>query len=187
MSGRHTRLTPAVQQTIVNALAVGVPFASACQLAGIGHDTGLEWLERGEGRHPKRPSTPAYVQFAHAISHARAQDEARRVARIHKAGEGGTLLERTTTTHPDGRVITKERYMEPDWRADAFHLERSRPQEWGQRLRVDVQRTIQRIAAKLASEATAAGTPITAEEVLAEAQRLLDEADREAQEGHDHA
>jgi hypothetical protein len=31
-----------MQQTIVNAIAVGVPFSMACELAGIHHDMGYD-------------------------------------------------------------------------------------------------------------------------------------------------
>ena len=166
---RRTKLTPQIQQAIANAITVGVPFRDACQLAGIGERTGHEWLERGEGQ-SARPRTPLYAQFAQTITQAHAQDVARRVARIHKAGEGGTVVERTTTTYPDGRVITRERYTEPAWQADAWHLERTRPDTWGRKDRLDLHVQMRQAAEKVAAE-----KGITVEEVLAEAQALLRE------------
>ena len=168
---RRTKLTPQIQQAMANAITVGVPFKDACQLSGIGEETGAEWVARGEGRH-RRPCTPLYAGFAVAITQARAQDLARRVARIHKAGEGGTVVERTTTTYPDGRVITKERYAEPKWEADAWHLERTRPEQWGRKDRLALHVQMRQAAEKVAAE-----KGITVEEVLAEAQALLHEVD----------
>ena len=187
-TGRRTKLTPAVQQTITDAMEAGTPFESACRLAGVSPTTGHEWRQRGAAMHPRRTVGTLYAEFAEAIARARAQDEARRVLRINQAGQGGTVtyertVEKLNEAGEVGARITEVQYSPPDWRAAAWHLERAYPDQWGRRERVDVQRTIQRIAAKVASEASANGTPMTAEEVIAEAQRLLDEADREAQEG----
>jgi hypothetical protein len=109
----------------------------------------------------------------------RAQDIARRVARIDQAAQGGAVLSEHTTTYPNGRVVKEVRYAAPDWRADAWHLERRYPEAWGRKEKHMLEWTIRRAAEKVAAEATAAGTPMTADEVLAEAQALLDEIDRE--------
>jgi hypothetical protein len=87
----------------------------------------------------------------------------RTVEKLNKAGE---VVAR----------ITEVRYQPPDWRADAWHLERRYPKQWGRRAHGDMRLTIQRLAEKVAAEATAA-------EVLAEAQALLDEIDCEGDAG----
>lgn len=46
-SGRPTKLTPAVQKTIVQALEKGLHIEHACGLAGIAKPTYWEWLQRG--------------------------------------------------------------------------------------------------------------------------------------------
>jgi hypothetical protein len=75
----------------------------------------------------------------------------RTVEKLNKAGE---VVAR----------ITEVRYQPPDWRADAWHLERSRPQTWGQRRCLDAETSVRRAAAKVAAEATAAGIPMTADD-----------------------
>ena len=178
--GRKTKLTVAIQQAIVNAVAGGVPYLRAAVLAGVVERTAYLWRERGEGTNAQQPSAPLYVHFVQAVKKAEAQDEARRLLRINQAGQGGTLIARKTITYPDGRVVTEEKHTSPDWCADAWHLERKWPEQYGRRDRVDVHMAIERVAARVAAEATAAGTPMTKEEVVEEAERLLRAADREA-------
>ena len=169
---RPTKLTAAVSQAILNAVAGGVPYLRAASLAGIGADTAMEWRRRGE-KTDRRPTTPLYASFAKALARAIAQDEARRVLRINQAGQGGTVIYEKTITHADGHVTQEVKRSVPDWRADAFHLERTQPDIWGPKERVDVRITmIQQAAAKGAEE-----LGMTAEEVILEAQGLLRELD----------
>jgi hypothetical protein len=156
---------------ICKAVALGVPVVSAALMAGISKGAVLQWIQRGEGRHD-RPATPVYVNFVDAIEKARAQDEARRVARLEQAARGGQVVYEKSTTYPDGRVTREVRRTEPQWTADAWHLERSRPDVWGRRDRLHVQLEIERVAEQIAAEVGLSGA-----EVLQEAQRLLQEHD----------
>lgn len=165
---RRTKLTPAIHAAIVQAVAGGVPLEQAAALADIHCRTVFDWFQRGEGTHPSRSQTPLYAQFAQDIKKALAQDEAARVLRIRQAGMGGAVLHEKTITYPDGRVEREVKHAAPQWTADAWHLERSRPDSWGRKEKVDVKMTIQQAAEKVAKE-----LGITAEEVLEEAQRLL--------------
>lgn len=166
--GRRPQLTAHIQDTIVTAISGGVPFRTACAMAGVSDGVASEWRKRGEGTHPTRPKTPLYAEFAEAIARARATDEARRILRINQAAQGGAVVYEKTTTYEDGRVVREVRRSEPSWQADAFHLERSRPETWGRREKVDVRMTIEQAAQKVAEE-----FGMTPEEVLAEAERLL--------------
>lgn len=137
MAGRQTKLTPEIQTAICTAVTVGVPYVQAAVLAGVGPSTALEWIQRGEGRHARRATTP-YAEFAEALARAKAQDMARRVARINQAGQGGAALYEKVieTLDEDGRVtkrVSDIRRAPPDWRADAWHLERAYPKEFGDR------------------------------------------------------
>ena len=172
MAGRRTKLTPQVQQTIVAAVQAGAPLETAYRYAGISISAGHKWRQRGERALARGDTSSLYVFFLQALTLARAQDELRRIARINKAGEGGTVTQRRTTKYKDGRVVTEEQFQPPDWRADAWHLERARPQEWGRQDRVNMEIIIRRIA-----EQVAAGSGVTADEVLAEAEAILREVD----------
>jgi hypothetical protein len=135
--GRSTKLTPAVQTAICNAVAAGIPYVQAALLAGIGRSTALQWVQRGEGTHD-RPATKPSVDFVEALAQAKAQDLTRRVVRINQAGQGGAVIYEKTieTVDKDGKVtrrIVEQRKAAPDWRADSWHLERAYPREFGDR------------------------------------------------------
>jgi hypothetical protein len=171
---RPTKLTPSIQEGIVNAVRVGTPLSTAAGFVGVAPATVNEWLARGTGVDPQRETTRLYAAFAAAITRARSEDEIRRLARLEQAGRGGAVLARTTTRHLDGSVTTHEHFAPPDWRADAWVLERSRPEQWGRKERLDLRLSIERAAEKVAGE-----LGLTVEEVLAEARALLKETDDE--------
>ena len=172
---RRTKLTPQVQQTICTAVMAGAPFETACLHAGIDVSTGHNWRRWGERAQARGDSVSPYLTFFDALTHARAQDELRRIARINKAGDGGAVTYRKTITQEDGRTTVEEHFQPPDWRADAFHLERSRPASWGRQDRLSLHVAIEQLAAKVAGD-----SGVTPEEVLAEAQAILRELDRGA-------
>jgi hypothetical protein len=150
-TGRVTKLTPAIQEAIVRAVTAGAPLVQAAELANIDKATVLEWIRRGEDR-AARPTSPLYAAFAAAVTHAKASDEIRRIARIDAAARGGAVVHEETTTYPDGRQVTKRHYAPPDWRADAFHLEAAYRERWGKQQRVDLQLQIKQMVAEVAAE-----------------------------------
>jgi len=133
---RKTKLTPGIHQAIVQAVTGGMSPEQAAALVEIDPYVVREWIARGEGRHHARPSKEPYATFAQDIKKARATDEARRVLRINQAGQGGAVTYEYTMTYPDGRVEREVKRAAPQWQADAWHLERSRPDQWGRRERV---------------------------------------------------
>src|SRR5262245_21108483 len=105
-TGRTTKLTPTLQTTICQAVAVGVPLLTAAQYAGVAPSTVMQWLQRGEGR-ASRPMRQPYVEFVEAVQKARAQDEVRRIARLEQAAKGGQVVYRKTTetVNSKGEVV----------------------------------------------------------------------------------
>jgi hypothetical protein len=170
-AGRSPKLTPALQTAIVQAVTVGLSVVEAAALVGVAKSTVLQWLQRGEGR-SRRGSQARYVDFVDALSRARAIDEARRVARIEQAGRGGAVVSERVSTRPDGTVVTERQYSLPDWRADAFHLQRAYPARWGRRVQADLTLQIQQIVQEVAAE-----VGIDPAQILAEAQAYLREHD----------
>jgi hypothetical protein len=71
-TGRRTKLTARVQQTIATAIAAGVPFGMACRLAGIHPDSGYEWLKRGAHDQTQGRAPTLFSEFSDVIAHARA-------------------------------------------------------------------------------------------------------------------
>src|SRR3972149_3555723 len=142
--GRPTRLTQEVAEAIEDAVRLCGHIAPAAQQIGILGAMACEWVERGEGRHPTRPKTKLYANFAERIRRAQGETVLRRIKRIEKSAEGGTIIAKRTMTKPtraigpDGypimETITEERYQEPQWNADTWFLERFDPERWGRRL-----------------------------------------------------
>jgi hypothetical protein len=67
-SGRPSKLTPELQERILEYIRKGAFIERACQLVGIDQRTYHYWMERGE-----RDSTGEYFQFFQAATQARAQ------------------------------------------------------------------------------------------------------------------
>lgn len=117
--GRTTELTPQVQSELLTMLTTGAYIEHACQAAGIGTRSYYRWMERGENYEnaiqDNQNPDKADLEFWHfwqAVTRARAR----------------------TSTRVSGLVL---RAAEKDWRAAAWWLEHSFPNEWGKR-RVEV-------------------------------------------------
>jgi len=106
---RPTKLTPEVQDRIMQAVQAGNYLETAANFAGIDGSTLRRWVQKGSA-----PSAPEpYRTFCTALKSARASAEVRSVALIQQAATGGT------------------------WQAAAWYLERSYPERWG-RTRVEI-------------------------------------------------
>lgn len=149
-------LTPDRARAILDAVSAGNSFLTAATYAGIGERTLYQWVDKGKAwfeRHEwdEDADVPAdhedpqarYAAFAQALYRARAQAEVRAVATIVEAGSD------RYRTDQDGR---RELVEAGDWRAAAWYLERSRPDRWAKRIRVDEEREVaESVAAKLES------------------------------------
>jgi hypothetical protein len=129
-------------------------------------------MDRPWGRPPSAPVTD-HLRRLCARYYARAADEVRRLARLEQAGRGGAVVSERTVQHADGRVLTERTYAQPDWRVDAFYLERTYPDRWGKRVQADLSLHIRRIAEEVAAE-----TGISADDILKEAQSYLKDYDQ---------
>jgi transcriptional regulator with XRE-family HTH domain len=107
--GQPTKLTPEVQNDIVEALEHGMHQESAATRAGITKQTYYNWLERGRNE----PGS-IYADFLDAVEKARARPEAEALEAIHVAWRDGT------------------------WQAAAWFLERSHPHKYGRINRTEV-------------------------------------------------
>ena len=103
MAGRPTKLTPDVQDLIVDGINAGLTFGLTCARAGVNPATFYRWLEKGE-----TAKSGVYSEFCDTVSRAKADSALRLVSQI-------TLQAPT------------------DWRAAAFLLERRFPDDYGKR------------------------------------------------------
>src|SRR5438034_157661 len=69
-------LTPEIERTILAYILSGAFDHAAAEAAGISVRTFREWMARGEGTHPTRPSTPKLKRFAKAVRQAKAETRA---------------------------------------------------------------------------------------------------------------
>ena len=103
---RPTKLTPEVQDLIVDGINAGLTFRLTCARVGVNPGTFYRWLETGE-----IVKTGMYREFYEAVERAKADSALRLVSQI-------TL-----------QALT-------DWRAAAFILERRFPDDYGKRTEV---------------------------------------------------
>lgn len=101
--GRPEKLTPELQQKIVDAIRMGAYIETAAAYAGINKSTLYDWMKRGA-----RAKSGKYKEFSDAIEKALAESEMRDLAVIAKASQ-------------------------ENWQAAAWRLERKFPDRWGRR------------------------------------------------------
>jgi transposase len=105
--GRSSKLTPEVQEKIVQALHVGMYHKQAAAFAGISVSSFYAWIAKGEQDDEQGLDTP-FARFRHAVEGAEAKGEAELLGLI-------TLAARTS------------------WQAAAWRLERKHPEKWARR------------------------------------------------------
>lgn len=120
-AGRPTKLTPAVQEALVDLLKKGVTRQAAAAAVGIGYATLTEWVARGERRDPDRRTGEDFAEFAAVLRGAEAEFEALTIARLQEYAAAGA---------------------NPDWRAQAWLLERRFSEQWGNRGKQEVNQRV---------------------------------------------
>lgn len=125
-TGRRSKLTDAVVDEVVKAVAVGAPQKAAAQAAGISESAMYQYLQTGEA-----------VQAARAD----AEREGRRYRPTAHEARCLDFLERLARAREEAHVryaAQLAKYArEGDVRAVTFWLERRRPEFWGRRDRLD--------------------------------------------------
>lgn len=95
---RPTKLTPEISTGIVTLIQYGVHPSVAAGAFGVDRATFYEWMARGEGRDPVRPSVPEYVAFADDVRRAEHEAESALVAlavkKIRSTGDALAILAR---------------------------------------------------------------------------------------------
>ena len=104
--GRPTLLTPALQEAIATDVESGAKFEDAAVINGITERTLYNWIARGEnGEEP-------FLGFFQAITRARAVAKLAAIKNVRA-----------------GVLPSKE--LSPDWKAEAWFLERTFPHDYG--------------------------------------------------------
>jgi hypothetical protein len=127
--GRPLALTDSVATNILSEVRNGSFLTVACAKAGVAAETVYEWLRRGVADKQAGLDT-IFGRFTDAHTRAQAEHETSLVATLSKGGEG--------------------KY--PDWRAQAFVLERRHKERWS----LPKEQANQGLTLQLSNEALAA-------------------------------
>lgn len=98
---RRDKLTPEIQEKVVQAIALGATYEVAATYSGIRRETIWRWVKRGEGERNGR-----YKAFADAVKAADGKSAVQALANIRAAAKGS-------------------------WQANAWLLERRYPEQYG--------------------------------------------------------
>ncbi|MFK0279570.1 hypothetical protein ACIQVL_03715 [Streptomyces sp. NPDC090499] len=141
--GRPRLLSEEVEARLVAASRTGVAVELAAEMAGVSRSTFLAWMARGraevdareEGQKPD-PAEEEYADLFEKVRAARATAAARAMMNIRRVADGGIVTKVTTRRFRDsvtGEIVeeTVEDRTAPDWRADAWYLERQHREHYG--------------------------------------------------------
>ncbi|WP_328491194.1 hypothetical protein [Streptomyces zaomyceticus] len=142
-AGRPRLLSEEVEQRLVGASRTGVAVELAAEMAGVSRSTFLAWMARGRAEVDAReagedpdPAEDEYATLYEKVRSARATAAARAMMNIRRVADGGIVTKVTTRQFRDsvtGEIVTEtvEDRTPPDWRADAWYLERQHREHYG--------------------------------------------------------
>src|SRR5262245_6172813 len=133
--GRPSRLTPELAERLAVTVAHVGFLSTAARVCGLPPSLVCEWVARGLGRDPDRPSKPVYAEFADAVECALGEFEVSCLEAINRAALGKPAT----------------------WRAAAWQLERAFPLRYGRRRFVEAARMV---AAKAVEELLGAAVDV---------------------------
>ncbi|MGY1502880.1 hypothetical protein ACW4TU_41000 [Streptomyces sp. QTS52] len=142
-SGRPRLLSDEVEARLVGASRTGVAVELAAEMAGVSRSSFLAWMARGraeiedrEAGEKPNPDEEEYAALYEKVRTARATAAARAMMNIRRVADGGIVTKVTTRRFRDsvtGDIVeeTVEDRTSPDWRADAWYLERQHREHYG--------------------------------------------------------
>lgn len=152
-NGRPALLSEEVEGRLVAASRTGVAVELAAEMAGVSRSSFLAWMRRGRVEVEAREAGEApdlaedeYAALYVKVRTARAMAAARAMANLRRVADGGIVTKVTTRRFRDpvtGEIVeeTVEDRTPPDWRADAWYLERQHREHYGKEATVAVEIT----------------------------------------------
>ncbi|MET8717455.1 hypothetical protein ABZV52_30265 [Streptomyces sp. NPDC004735] len=175
--GRPRLLSEEVEARLVAASRTGVAVELAAEMAGVSRSSFLAWMARGRDEIEAREAgaeadseSDEYAALFVKVRTARATAAARAMANIRRVADGGIVTKVTTRQYRDsvsGEIVTEtvEDRTAPDWRADAWYLERQHREQYGK-------------DAVVAVEITGLGGPASDDEQPVDLSALADRLDK---------
>lgn len=160
---RPTKLTPAVQQNIIDRLKAGATVKATCDSVGIGERTYYQWVAVGKAYldgedHDKMPrlikDRETLAQFSQEVTRAIADGLVMAAIRFREGMSPSEVASSTTETMTETRIgkdgkpyqytktVTKKTVTKSpgDWRAAMEYLARRDPDNWA-RQKVNLEHT----------------------------------------------
>ena len=134
-TGRPSKLTPKIQEMILDCIRMGLTYSKAAELVGITRHTLLNWRKWGQAE-----KSGIYFNFFNALQKAEAEGEIQCLQKIQEAARGGQEIIDSKELYQGKKLIkqiTKTVKSVPDWRAAAWILERRYPERYGRRRNLD--------------------------------------------------
>ncbi|MFJ4988717.1 hypothetical protein ACIP9H_33575 [Streptomyces sp. NPDC088732] len=141
--GRPRLLSDEVEARLVTASRTGVAVELAAEMAGVSRSSFLAWMARGRAEVEAResgadpdPDEDEYAALYEKVRTARATAATRAMANIRRVADGGIVTKVVTRRYRDPvtsevvEEVTEDRTA-PDWRADAWYLERQHREHYG--------------------------------------------------------
>lgn len=170
MTGRKSKLTPALQKQIVKLLEQGNSVEDVCSQVGITDRTYYNWREKGESAAKQLEETEdadladladderPFFQFFQATIRAQNNAKVKAVSAVYKSIEGFKTVEKSTVVFTETRyhkpkkegdepeaykyeqikTTTKVIQHAPDAHTAIEFLKRRYPDEWSDRVRIDL-------------------------------------------------
>lgn len=165
MTGRKSKLTPSLQKQIVKLLEQGNSVEDVISQVDIAKSSFYAWRERGEKAAAELDANPdadisqderPFLEFLDATTRAFEKAKVKAVGALYKAIEGYKTVEKSTVIFQETRyrkdkegkrepyiyettrTSTKSIQHAPDPRTAIEYLKRRYPDEWSDRLRIDV-------------------------------------------------
>ncbi len=130
LRGQPTKLTPAVQQILVDSIGIGAHYETACKLAGITFQTLRNWMLRGE-----KAGKGLYFDFFESLTRAQAKCEVDMLEQWQRFMRDEVGIVEETTLNKQGEPVkttSKEKILRyGDYRAIRDFLERRHRDRWG--------------------------------------------------------
>jgi transposase-like protein len=177
--GRPTKLNKTLQGKIVKLLKQGISVEDVCSQVGIAVSTYYNWIGRGQALADQLDADPEtfvpaderpFLEFLEAVTRALQNAKVKAIGAIYGAIQGQKTVEKSKSTFEeirwrqtkDGkkpykyrRTSTSEKVIQhaPDSRIAIEYLKRRYPDEWSDRLRIDVDPGVLRELQALATSA----------------------------------
>lgn len=150
--GNCKPLTPEIMERVLAFVRSGmVYYETAMAASGVDRATFRRWLQDG-ARDRDAGVDSLEAKFTRDLEQAKAEAEVRRLARVDRAAVDREVETVKIEVQADGteRTVEKMRKQERgDWRAAAWALERTDPQRYAQRIRMEVEKEIESVIDEL--------------------------------------